>query len=590
MLHYQFKLLIFIFLTVMTGSVIATPQSVQQVRQLASDYEHALLDYSPEQGTFVGREPERNDRFRDHSYGALLRWHSVQDKFYQRLLQINASELRDTPELISYQLLKENFEAEKAARVCQDELWNVNPLFGWHTILVYIAEAQPVGTEDFRQQALARWQTIDKMVEDEIDNLKLGLKRGYTAPKPAVERVINQLKMILALPAEESPFYRFAKRDGDTEFQQQMATIISEQINPAIQKYVTYLEQDYLRLARSEVGVSALPHGEQCYYAKVRQYTTLNIPPRHIYHYGLRQVKRVDGEVQTIGQNIFNLNDVKKIFTQAKTSPEYLFKSEQEMLAYNFAALDRVKATVGEWFDMMPKAEATIEPYPPFRASTGAAGEYSPPAKDGSRPGIFYINTYQPEKRSRVDQEATLFHELVPGHHFQVALAQENSALLPINDYLWNSGYGEGWALYVERLADEMGLYSDDVSRLGMLSNEAMRSARLVVDPGMHMFHWTRDEAVDYLKQHTALDEALIQGEVDRYIMMPGQATSYMLGKRMIEQLRQQAQEAQGKDFDIRAFHNQVLKNGTVTLPMLRQQIEQWLTASSKPNTAKKLP
>ena len=229
------------------------------------------------------------------------------------------------------------------------------------------------------------------------------------------------------------------------------------------------------------------------------------------------------------------------------------------------------------WFNQIPKSEGTIRPYPEYRAKTGASGEYYPPNDDGTEPGIFYINTFDPKNRDRIDQEATLFHELIPGHHFQIALHYENHALPTVTRYLFNSGFGEGWALYVERLADEMGLYSDDISRLGMLSNEALRSARLVVDTGIHAFQWKREQAVTYLKKHTALSDNIIEGEVDRYIMMPGQATAYMLGKNTIVELRTKAKHQLGSHFDIREFHDQVLKNGTITLPMLQNQMNAWL-------------
>lgn len=190
---------------------------------------------------------------------------------------------------------------------------------------------------------------------------------------------------------------------------------------------------------------------------------------------------------------------------------------------------------------------------------------------------MFYINTFEPQKRNRIDQEATLFHELIPGHHFQIALTYENKGLPSLNKYLWNSGYGEGWALYVERLADEMGLYEDDISKLGMLSNEILRAARLVVDTGIHTMGWSREKAIHFLVSHTSLSKAIIEAEVDRYIMLPAQATSYMLGKTEIENLRDLAKKQLKDRFDIRAFHNQVLKNGSVSLPVLKILIENWL-------------
>ena len=282
-------------------------------------------------------------------------------------------------------------------------------------------------------------------------------------------------------------------------------------------------------------------------------------------------------EVGVIGLRKYKTQDMAEVFRLAKNESTHYFSTEQDILDYNMLALSRAKAKASDWFDLMPKTPGIVKPYPLHRAKTGASGEYHPPSEDGKEPGVFYINTYEPQQRSRIDQEATLFHELIPGHHFQIALQYEDGAIPRLNRYLWNSGYGEGWALYVERLADEMGIYDDDISRLGMLSNESLRASRLVVDTGIHVMHWNRQQAIDYLTQHTALSENIIEGEVDRYIMLPGQATSYMLGKLEIENLRQLAQEKLGNRFDIRQFHNQVLKNGVVTLPMLRMQIENWL-------------
>ena len=304
-------------------------------------------------------------------------------------------------------------------------------------------------------------------------------------------------------------------------------SIVEAVINPALKRYADYLEKDYLPFARTEIGVSALPNGLACYQAKVKKETTLEMTPKEIYEYGLQHMEELKKEVAAIGLKELGIEEMSEVFQQAKNRSEYLFQSEEAILKYNFAALDKAKAKLSAWFHTIPQLECTIKPYPEYQAKTGAPGEYNPPSEDGSQPGVFYINTYAPNKKSRVDQEATVFHELLPGHHFQVAIAYENKSHHSLDKYLWNAGYGEGWALYVERLADEMGLYTDEVSRLGMLSNEALRTARLVVDPGMHVMNWTRDQAVTYLKQHTALSDDIIEGEVDRYSMMPGQATAY---------------------------------------------------------------
>ena len=552
----------------------------QKLTMIADDYEKAYFDHFPEQGLFLGKSDVALDRFTDHSLSALSEWHAIEDNFLRQIKELNKIDLLNSPQHITYLLLRQNLENNIANRICKNELWAVDPTDGWHNILTLIAEKQPTNTHEHRQAALIRWQTIGKIVDDEIRNLTLGLKIGYSSPKPAVERVIEQFHLLITAPIADSPFFEMAKNSDNEEFKKKLADLIEKTIYPALTRYVFFLENDYLHQAREEIGLRALPQGKTCYEAKIRKETTLDISPEEIYQYGLKYIDQLTNEIMTIGQKEFGTNDLVEIFHQAKYNPKYLFHSEKEILTYNQTALERAIKKTPEWFDTIPKTEGVIKPYPLHLAKTGALGEYHPPSLDGSRPGIFYINTFEPEKRSRVDHEATLFHELIPGHHFQISLAQEDKAQHSINQYLWNCGYGEGWALYVERLADKMGLYSDDIARLGMLSNEALRAARLVVDPGIHYMNWTRQEAIEYLKKHTALKQETIESEVDRYIMLPGQATSYMLGKREIEDLQKLSQKQLGDKFSYREFHNQVLKNGTVTLPMLREQILQWIESA----------
>jgi uncharacterized protein (DUF885 family) len=550
-----------------------------QLITIADNYEKAYFDHFPEQAQFWGKAGVGLDMFTDHSLSALQQWHLKEDQILHQLNQLNEEDLSNSTEHTTYLLLKQHLENNIADRVCKNELWSIDPLLGWHNVLTRAAEKQPTNTPEYQQMALSRWQKVDKIVDDELHNLTLGLKSGYSAPKPAVERVIKQFNLLINTPIVESPFFEPAKKIENEDFKKQFSHIIEKNIYPALTRYMVFLEKDYLPQAREQIGLSALPQGKACYQAKIKKETTLDISPEEIHQYGLQYMDHLINEIMTIGQKEFGTKDLVKIFHQAKNNQQYLFHSEQEILAYNQAALERAKKTAPAWFDMMPRAEGILKPYPLHQAKTGAPGEYHPPSLDGSRPGIFYINTYEPEKRSRVDHEATLFHELIPGHHFQIALAQEDKDLHSVNQYLWNCGYGEGWALYVERLADKMGLYSDDISRLGMLSNEALRAARLVVDPGIHYMNWTRQEAIDYLRKHTALKQEIIESEVDRYIMLPGQATSYMLGKREIEELQQLSKDQLGDKFTYREFHNQVLKNGAITLPMLKEQILQWISA-----------
>jgi uncharacterized protein (DUF885 family) len=263
------------------------------------------------------------------------------------------------------------------------------------------------------------------------------------------------------------------------------------------------------------------------------------------------------------------------LLQRARTEKRYLFKSPEELITRSQAALDRAKNKMNDWFGLLPKADVVIERYPKFREKNGP-NEYNPPAEDGSRPAVFFINAYQAEKKSRVEAESTTFHETIPGHHLQGAIALERKSIHPIGRYLGNSGYMEGWALYAERLADEMKLFSTDLDRLGMLSSQALRSSRLVVDSGIHTLGWTRQQAIDFMLAHTAEDHSDVVSEVDRYIIYPGQATAYMLGKLEISVARDEAKAAMGARFDIKSFHDRVLEDGAIPVSFLHDKIRKW--------------
>lgn len=570
----------------------AYSDATTQLTAIADRYEQEYFSFFPEIALFMGRNDAALDHFRQHTLTATKQWQRKEDAFLDALNQLDEKALEGTPQYITYRLLKETLENNVASRICHEDLWNVSPIQGWHVESTQIAERQPVGTSQNRAMALARWKHFPTVVDEEINNLKAGINQGYTAPKVAVEGVIKQLAIILKGSIEESPYFDMAKRDTDETFTNDMTNLIQSVINPALQHYQDYLQYEYLPKARSEVGVFALPNGDSCYLAKIKEYTTLSISPKDIHAFGLSHMEKLKSEVAEIGLKEFGVTQMSEVYKLASTEPRFLFKSEQDILDYNQQALSRAESSVHDWFNTLPITKGILKPYPEYRAKTGASGEYNPPSEDGSQPGIYYINTYDPQHMSKVGHEATVFHELIPGHHFQIALQYENKSHHSLDKYLWNSGFGEGWALYVERLADEMHLYSENISKLGMLSNESLRAARLVIDPGMHALHWTREQAIDYLVQHTAGSRTILESEVDRYIMLPGQATAYMIGKREIETLRAIAQERLKERFDIREFHDRILENGAISLPFLHEQIVKWLEhmQMNTENGIKKMP
>ena len=330
--------------------------------------------------------------------------------------------------------------------------------------------------------------------------------------------------------------------------------------------------------------MAANPNGARCYEASVRSASSVAKSAGDVHELGRRQMDLITAEMKAIAERSFQTSDVPKLLQQLRTNRKYLFRNRADLIAYSQAALARAKLAAPQWFGLLPKADVVIEPYPKFREKN-APNEYNPPAEDGSRPAVFFISAYEAEKKSRGEAESTTFHETIPGHHLQIAIALERRDVHPIGRYIGNSGYLEGWALYTERLAGEMRLYSSDLDRLGMLSNQALRASRLVVDPGMHALGWTRQQAVDYMLTHTAESEHSVSSEVDRYIIWPGQATAYMIGMLEIQGARDAAQKTLGPKFEIKAFHDRVLEDGAVPVAFLTDKIRKWAagSAASKP-------
>jgi uncharacterized protein (DUF885 family) len=558
----------------------APPPPDARVRPLADAYLAAYFERFPESVTQYGIPGHRQDKLTDNSLDALRAWQQREDAMLTEAKAIDPAAIADPSLRATYAIVREALEGSIATRVCRNELWTVSQFVNaWQVQEAYIVTIQPVGTDEARQDALARFGSLPAYVDTEIANLREGIQEGYTAPKGIVRIVIDQMKTLTSGPIADSPFDSPSVRDKSPAFVKQYDALVRDRINPAFVKYREFLEREYLPAAREAIAVSAIPNGAACYDASVRYHSSLPMTAKEVHAAGLRQVDAIAAEMQEIARRSFHTSDVPKLLQRVRSDPQDTFKSREALIAYSQAALARAKAAVPQWFGLLPKADVVIEPYPKFREKNGP-NEYNPPAEDGSRPGIFFINAYQPEKHSRVEDESTAFHETIPGHHLQGSIALERKSIHPIGRYIYNSGYVEGWALYAERLADEMKLFSSDLDRLGMLSSQSLRAARLVVDSGIHTMGWTRQQAIDYMLAHTAEGARDAASEVDRYIIYPGQATSYMLGMLEIRKARDDAERTMGATFDIKAFHDRVLEDGGVPLTFLSAKIKRWAGSS----------
>jgi uncharacterized protein (DUF885 family) len=542
---------------------------------IASEYVHGYFTQFPEEVYEVGYGDAPMDRFGDHSEAAIAAWDARVDGWLAALDSIDVATLANTADAITYAFTREQLQTQVDRRVCQTDLWNISPTWtGWQYMFASTLAIQPIATAAERQAAVDRIVDAARYLETDISNLRRGVDLGYAAPQSGVIAVVEQVTTLIKTPADESPLFSPAARSDDAAFIDRYRDAYESTMKPALVAYRDFLANDYQ--GREGIGVGNNPNGKDCYAASVRYWSSLSMSAEDIHRAGLAQMARIQSEMLQIAKESFATDDVKSLLAELRSNPDYTFDGEQELLDYINAAVQRGKDAVPKWFGKVPGAELVVMPSPAYEKDSGG-GFYSAGAADGSRPGTYQVGTYNPQGISKAGPESTAFHESYPGHHMQVSLALTNQSLHPILRYIGVSGFVEGWALYTERLADEMGIYSSDIARLGMLSNEAYRAARLVVDPGMHVMGWSRDDAIQYMLDHTAEGIDSLTSEVDRYAAVPGQATSYLLGSLEIQRLRKKAEDALGDNFDIREFHDRVLANGGITLPMLGADIDAWL-------------
>jgi uncharacterized protein (DUF885 family) len=563
------------------GSVTASPptraNAEARVARIADALVDDMFERSPGAAAAARAPGARHDRLPDESLAAVSARRRRWSSWLSELRRIDRRVLRGSTALAHAAAVEQLDSLERVARLCRPELWNgVSPLWGWHVALAGLAELQPVGTAALRRQALARFSSLPAYSAAQIDNLREGLRRGYTAARINTRQVIEQLDALLAPPAARSPYFAIAVRDGTPTFRGSFEAVVSTKINSALRRYRDFLEREYLPAAREAIGVSANPGGAACYRAWLRMWTTVDRSPQELHATGERQLAKIEAEMSALARAAFGEPDVRRLRERLRSDPAYRYRGAEDVVARSRAAIERARAAMPRAFLLVPKAQLVIEPIPAFQEKSSAP-HYSPAAVDGTRPAAYRVRLYQPRQQSWVTAEVIAFHETIPGHHLQSAITAERRALPRVLRLMLNPGYREGWALYAERLADELGLYSDDASRMGMLASEALRAVRLVVDTGIHAMGWGRQRAIDLLRERTAVSEEQAAAEVDRYVAHPGQATAYLVGALELRALRARARQQLGARFELRAFHDRVLESGNVPLTVLREHVERWI-------------
>jgi uncharacterized protein (DUF885 family) len=453
----------------------------------------------------------------------------------------------------------------------------VDQIGGPQTLLPQVATFQPADTPERLEKFLTRLNGYRDYMAANTDILREGLDTGLTAPRIVAERTVAQLERLIAIPIGEAviPALAHVASDADRE---RVRDVVRDVVYPADAAFLKVLKGEYLAETRDEPGLWSAPRGDALYRTQIRSWTTLDLDPREVHQIGMEELRAIDAGRRAIATAAGAANPV-AYRARLDADPANTPRSKEELLQRAREDIDRAMAVAPGFFGTLPKAGCEVKAVEEFKEKDAPFAYYFPPASDGSRGGTYYANGYDLPSRKYTKLATTTYHEAVPGHHFQIALEQENpnlSTFRRLGARIVGGAYVEGWGLYSEKLADEMGLFRDDAERFGMLDAVAWRAARLVVDTGLHALRWTRQQSIDFLLE-TGLSETDATIETDRYIAWPGQALTYMIGCREIEKLRRELTARDGSAFDLRAFHDAVLGHGSLPLATLRRELPNWL-------------
>lgn len=555
----------------------------------AADEKH--LELNPIFALFRGdmRYADRLGGFLTDEYNAQTVAHAREN--LAALGQIDRAALNET-DRIAYDVFaynqRETLKDYAPEVLALTETRPINHFAGFHTFYPTFASGQgaaPFKTLEDYENNLKRHAEYVELIDRSIAKFREGQAAGVYETKLTIGNVIEQLDTQLAMPIEESPLWgpvtMFPEGISDADkarLTEEYRTSV-EAINAVHTRLRDYLRDEYLPQARDSVGLSQMKGGAKLYEHMIESTTTLPLTADYIHELGLGEVARIKTELEKIKAEVGFEGTLNEFFDYVRTDPKFKPESREALTQTFYDIGKQVDAKIGDYFSLVPKTPLEIKPYEPFREKFEAGGSYMPGAPDGSRPGTFYFNAYDLPSRLTPGNVTLYLHEGAPGHHFQISLAQENEALPAFMRFGGNTAYVEGWGLYAETLGYEMGFFDDPWNRYGTLQDEQLRAMRLVVDSGIHAKGWTRDQAIDFMLQNSGMTRTEVVAEVERYIAIPSQALAYKIGALKIQELREKAETALGDDFDIKAFHAQVLGTGPLPLPVLEKKIDDWIAA-----------
>lgn len=560
-----------------------------ELETLYAQFWEESLQLNPLQATFVG-DGRYNDRLPNFlSAEFRQRSHDFDQRWLDKAQAIDPTPLQGQARL-SYDIFVRNLKSELESERFPTWMQPIDQFRNIGSFAVQLGSgtgAQPFKTVADYDNWVKRADGLAAILDTAIANMREGIAAGVVQPKVLMQKVLPQLDAIIKDKPEDSQYWGPIKNlpaDFSEADKARLASdyraMIGERLIPAYQRLRTFIANDYLPACRDTVALSALPDGQAWYAFNVKNQTTTDLTPEQIHQIGLDEVARIQGEMREVMAQVGFKGDLKAFFHFLTTDKQFEFRDEQALLDSYNALRARVEAGVPRLFSLVPKAPFEIRPVEPFRAASAAGGQYSPPSADGSRPGIFYVNTYDLPSRKKWDEESLFLHEAVPGHHFQIALQQELTDLPAFRRFGGETAFAEGWGLYAESLGKELGVYTDPYEYFGRLQAELWRAIRLVVDTGLHAKGWTREQVIAYMLDNSATSNTEAVSEAERYIAIPGQALAYKIGELKLQELRKRATAALGDKFDIRAFHAEVLRDGSLPLDVLDTKLDRWIAAS----------
>jgi len=578
----------------MAASNVASSKQKEIIQQtqkelldnLVSDYRQESFEFSPISATFQGLS-EYNDKF-----GPIIsaenrkRQQTLELKYLEKIKLVDSSRLSGQ-DLLTYEIFKGDREESIESFDYPFHLVPINQMSGMHNFFAVLGSgqsAQPFANEKDYRNFIKRSEGFASWMESVVESMKSGMQQGVVLPRAIVNKLIPQLKAHMVDKVEDSVFFGPLNNIPDNITGQAKNQLIADYrqmiqkiIIPVYSKTYDFVVNQYKPNARSSVGLSDLPSGKAWYEFMIKTHTTLPLTAEEIHEFGLAEVSRILKEMKQVKREVAFKGDLAAFFEFLRTDDQFYFEKPEDLVKAYEETKSKIDATLPKLFEVFPKADYVVKAVPDFQAASSAGAYYQSPSPDGSRPGVFYINTYNMKSQPKFIMETLSIHEAAPGHHFQIAIQQEVEGLPDFRKYGGYTVFNEGWALYAESLGKELGLFTDPYMWYGRLVDEQLRAMRLVVDTGLHAFGWSRIRAIQYMLDNSSMARSDVEAEVERYIVMPGQALAYKVGQRKIRELRTLGEKMLGDNFNIKKFHTQLLVDGSLPMPILEAKMVSWL-------------